>query len=136
MTKRLLREADRLYRRSEAGIAKLPRAARPGIWAARLIYDAIGGRLRRMDYDSITARARTGRATKLGLIGVASARATAASVLPQSALILAPPLDETAYLVEAASGGARPVTRSASVLSVLADLSARDAGHGNPRPSA
>ena len=42
MTQRLLDEADRLYRRSESGIALLPRDARPAIWAARRIYCEIG----------------------------------------------------------------------------------------------
>ncbi len=58
MVKRLLAEADRLYRRSEAGINVLPRQARTGIWAARLIYDGIGKQLRRQGFDSISMRAR------------------------------------------------------------------------------
>ena len=42
MTARLLQQADRLYLRAEPGIADLPLACRPGIFAARHIYAGIG----------------------------------------------------------------------------------------------
>jgi phytoene synthase len=45
--KRLLAEANRLYFRSEPGIARLPVDVRPGIFAARHCYDAIGRKLMR-----------------------------------------------------------------------------------------
>jgi phytoene synthase len=45
IVKRLLAEANRLYFRSEPGIARLPVDARPGIFAARHCYDAIGRKL-------------------------------------------------------------------------------------------
>ena len=50
MVRRLLAEADRLYHRSEAGVKGLPIAARPGIFAARHCYDAIGRKLARGGY--------------------------------------------------------------------------------------
>ncbi len=46
---RLLREADGLYERSEAGIGALPLSCRPGIFAARYIYAGIGTRLQIQD---------------------------------------------------------------------------------------
>ncbi|MEL6992495.1 MAG: phytoene/squalene synthase family protein, partial [Pseudomonadota bacterium] len=50
LVRRLLHEADRLYRRSEAGIDVLPLQARTGIWAARLIYAGIGKQIKRQGY--------------------------------------------------------------------------------------
>ena len=69
MVKRLLAEARRLYIRSEAGIGALPLSARTGIFAARYIYDGIGGAVRRNGYDSVTLRARTSKVQKINLIG-------------------------------------------------------------------
>jgi 15-cis-phytoene synthase len=127
MVKRLLAEAERLYHRSEPGIARLPIAARPGIFAARYCYDAIGGRLRRAGHDSITQRAFTTRRHKLGLLGWSILRAGAVTVFPQSAVIYARPLDEVAFLVEAAAHPDRAKTGwGESVLSVLSQLEARD----------
>jgi phytoene synthase len=126
MTARLLAEADRLYLRSESGIAALPRRARMGIWAARLIYAGIGGEVRRMGYDSISHRARTSKAQKLGWMAKAGVHAGLSTIMPRSAVIYAPPLNETAFLVQAA-GRQRVVTsRTTSLLSTLADLRARE----------
>jgi len=69
MVKRLVMEANRLYFRSEAGIAALPRSCRPGIYGARFIYAGIAGRLTAMGYDSVSSRARTSRAQKIGWLG-------------------------------------------------------------------
>jgi phytoene synthase len=54
---RVLDEADRLYKRSMAGIAELPRDCRCAILAAGLIYGEIGNELRRLDLDSVNHRA-------------------------------------------------------------------------------
>ena len=55
---------------------------------------------------------------------------------PKSPLIYAKPLDEIAFLVDAA-GRAKPQRgRSAAVLDVLADLRAREAALGRGRPLA
>ncbi len=133
MVKDLLREADRLYRRSEAGINVLPRRARLGIWAARLIYDGIGGAVRRTHFNSISQRAQTATWQKLGWMTQASARALLSTVSPRSALIYAPALPEVAFLVDAAAHGRRSEGRPAAVLNVLADIAARDAlGQGRP----
>ena len=55
--RRLLDEADRLYRAGEAGIADLPRSCRPGIRAARFLYAAIGDEVARHGLDSVSRRA-------------------------------------------------------------------------------
>ncbi|WP_439136797.1 15-cis-phytoene synthase [Roseicyclus sp.] len=127
MVRRLLTEADRLYYRSEAGVKALPIAARPGIFAARHCYDAIGRKLARGGYDSVTCRAFTTRGQKMRLLGWSIMRAGVVSVLPQSPVIYARPLPEVAFLVEAA---AHPVDAKAgwgdNLLAVLSQLEARD----------
>ncbi len=64
---RLLAEADHLYLRAEAGIAKLPLDCRPGIAAARHIYAAIGTRLTLANHNAIDHRARVPAHQKLTL---------------------------------------------------------------------
>ncbi|MBF9032574.1 squalene/phytoene synthase family protein [Rhodobacterales bacterium HKCCE3408] len=127
LNRRLLVEADRLYVRSEAGIAALPLASRPGIFAARHIYAGIGGALKRKNYDSIAHRARTNTGQKLGWLMLSVARAGIVSVLPRSSVIYARPLEETAFLVDAA---ARPATDTGGwsdrVVGVLVELEKRD----------
>lgn len=54
---RLLRSADLLYQRADAGILLLPRPCRPGVRAARLLYAEIGREVARADFDSVTRRA-------------------------------------------------------------------------------
>ncbi|MGR3485436.1 MAG: phytoene/squalene synthase family protein [Paracoccaceae bacterium] len=128
MTARLLVEARRLYARSECGIAHLPLAARPGIWAARLIYDGIGAQVRRQGCDSVSRRASTGRAFKLSRLALAGGMAAVSSVLPRSAVTYARPLDETAFLVEAAARAPRARPRAEALMTIMSDLAARDAG--------
>lgn len=123
LTKRLVMDANRLYYRSEAGIGALPAGARPGIWAARLIYAGIGGRLTRMGYDSISARARTGKAQKIGWLGQAAAHSAISLVTPKSAVLFADPVPEVRFLVDAASNG-RVRPRSVALLDTLAALEA------------
>jgi phytoene synthase len=53
----LLRAADVLYARADAGLAKLPPACRPGMVAARLLYAEIGHELARRGFDSVNQRA-------------------------------------------------------------------------------
>jgi 15-cis-phytoene synthase len=125
---RLLAEADRLYARAEAGVAALPLACRPGIMAARMIYAGIGGAVRRQDFDSITSRARTGRAQKLGWLGRATLKAGASAVMPRASILHAPPVAEVSFLVRAASQASPTRARSDALLGVLAQLEARDRG--------
>ncbi len=136
MVKRLLAEADRLYRRSEAGIDVLPLQARTGIWAARLIYAGIGKQLRRQGYDSISMRARTNGRQKLGWLAQAGGRTAMSLIMPKSAVIYAKPLPEVAFLVDAASRARPEQGRSTSVLEILAELKARETGIGSDRPMA
>jgi phytoene synthase len=54
---RLLAEARALYERSEYGLARLPAACRPGMYAARLLYAEIGHEVARRGFDSVSQRA-------------------------------------------------------------------------------
>jgi len=54
---RLLKEAEALYARSESGLANLPSACRPGMFAARLLYAEIGHEVARRGFDSVSQRA-------------------------------------------------------------------------------
>jgi phytoene synthase len=127
IVKRLLAEARRLYIRAEAGIGALPMGARTGIFAARYIYDGIGGAVRRNGHDSINLRASTNKAQKIKLIGKAGMRAAGSIVLPRSPVIYAKPLPEVAFLVNAAADISvnRP-TRMAGLMEVMAELRARE----------
>ena len=129
LTRRLLREADRLYRRSEAGISALPLTARPGIFAARHVYAGIGGAIERNGYDTISYRARTYKRQKLGWLMLATLRTGATLALPQSAVLHAQPLDECRFLVDAAARH-RPAAgwsgRTGALLAALAELETRD----------
>ncbi len=126
MVKRLLAEAKRLYLRSEAGINVLPMGARTGIWAARLIYDGIGGEVRKQGYDTISMRAHTGKAQKIGWLMQAGLRSAGSVMMPRSPVIYAKPLQEVQFLVDAAARRVPDAARSHAVLDILADLKARD----------
>lgn len=128
VTARLLAEADRLYLRAESGVAALPLACRPGIFAARHIYAGIGGHVARAEYDSVTRRARTGRGQKLGWLMLAGLRAVASPVLPQAAVLHARPAAEVAFLVEAAARTDAARGRSEALFEVLSQLEARARG--------
>ena len=131
MVRDLLRRAQGLYLRSEAGIAALPLGARTGIYAARYIYAAIGTAVQRNGYDSVHYRGHTSKAHKMGLIAKSALRSCGSVVLPGSPLLYAPPVEETRFLVEAVATNA-PVAqdwgpgRAGAVLSVMATLKARE----------
>jgi phytoene synthase len=95
-TRELLRCAARLYRRAEWGIAQLPFACRPAMFAARLIYAEIGAEIERNDYDSVTRRAVVGRRRKLALLAQAAKAATATRRCDR-----APILNEARFLIDA-----------------------------------
>ena len=126
IVRRLLREAARLYHRSEPGIHRLPLAARPGIFAARHIYAAIGGAIRANGHDTISYRAHTYTAQKLGWLGVSILRTGIGLVTPGSAVLYAPPLDETRFLVDAAARGSAVSGRAEALFGALAQLEAQD----------
>jgi len=130
MVERLLREADRLYHRSEPGIRRLPPAARPGIFAARHCYDAIGRKLARSGHDSVTRRAVTTKACKIRLLGLSVLRAGVQAAMPESPVIYAQPLPEAAFLVDAAAIPSTPDRGwGDGILSILGQLEARDRAH-------
>ncbi|MFN3723480.1 MAG: 15-cis-phytoene synthase [Paracoccaceae bacterium] len=128
VTARLLREADRLYQRSEAGVPALPIACRPGIFAARHIYAGIGAHVARAGYDSIGQRARTGRGQKLGWLMLSGLRAALTPLLPHAATLHARPAAEVAFLVDAAARKAGVRGRSDALFEVLTQLEARSRG--------
>jgi phytoene synthase len=130
MTARLLREADRLYLRAEPGIAGLPLTCRPGIFAARHIYASIGGAVRARGCDSVTGRAHTGRARKLGWLGLSGLRAALSTVQPRMATLYAKPAPEVAFLVDAAASKTQ-TTRSDTLIDALARLRAQDLARRN-----
>ncbi|WP_375279507.1 15-cis-phytoene synthase [Pseudooctadecabacter sp.] len=135
MARRLLAEAKRLYLRSEAGVPALPRNSRMGIYAARFIYAGIGHEVRRAGHDSITQRAHTSKAQKIGWMGQAMLRTGVSLITPRSPILHARPLDEVAFLVDAASREGRPMGRTAALLDVLAQLQRQDddiGQHSNP----
>lgn len=121
MVRRLVMEANRLYYRSEAGIGALPVAARPGIFAARFIYAGIGQQLRAMEYDSLSARARTSKGQKLGWLGQSGFRAFVTTVMPRSAVLYAPAVPATSFLIDA-TAAPEPPSRSDALFDGLAAL--------------
>jgi phytoene synthase len=98
----LLDEADRYYRRADAGIRVLPRDCRPAIRAASLIYADIGRVLRTMNCDPARGRAYTSKARKLGRLIQAWTRRTPGA---DPGALAAPAIPECAFLVEAVAPG-------------------------------
>jgi 15-cis-phytoene synthase len=68
IVQRLLEAADVLYGRATMGIASLPLACRPGIYAARALYAEIGRELERGGLDSVSARAVVSTRRKLAVL--------------------------------------------------------------------
>lgn len=97
-----------------------------GIWAARLIYAGIGREVRRNGFDSVSRRAHTSTVQKLGWMAQAAGRTAAGMVMPRSAVIYAPSLDETAYLVAAAGRSEREPSRTKVIVDLLAEIRLRE----------
>ncbi|MDO9527154.1 MAG: phytoene/squalene synthase family protein [Gemmobacter sp.] len=131
LTRRLLDESRNLYVQSETGIAGLPLACRPGIFAARHVYAGIGAAVSGLGYDSITSRARTSGRQKLGWLGLSLARSMWSSFAPVSAVLHAPARPEVAFLVEAAAQKQTRFSRSDALFAALAQLELKDRG-GRP----
>jgi phytoene synthase len=102
VVQRLLVSADALYVRADAGLAELPAACRPGMYAARLLYAEIGHELARGGYDSVNRRAIVPAVRKGRLVGnalwLATRRARAAPVYEA--------LDEAQFLLSAVAAEA------------------------------
>ena len=133
MVRRLLAEAERLYLRSESGVCALPVDCRPGILAARHIYAGIGAQIRRNGHDSVSLRARTSRAQKLGWLMLAGVQTLGGAVMPRLATLHAPPDPAVAYLVDAAANNIAQRGRSEGLIDLLADLSRQDRMRPAPR---
>ncbi len=99
--RRLLGAAGALYRQAETGIGALPRAARPAIWAARLIYAEIGNVIEENDFDGVTSRAITSGWAKMRLATQAALRAWTPG---ESYVSVEEPCAEIAFLVDAVTG--------------------------------
>ena len=126
MTRRLVMQANRLYMRSEAGVAALPLSSRPGIYAARFIYAGIGGQVQRSGYDSISSRAHTSKPQKLGWLAVSAGRAAMTAVMPKSAVLYARSLPETEFLVQAAGRRTEGRSRSDAIIEALSQAAKRE----------
>ncbi|NEX20917.1 phytoene/squalene synthase family protein [Thiorhodococcus mannitoliphagus] len=94
--RRMLETADRLYQRSDAGIAGLPMGCRAGINAARYLYAEIGRQVERQGLDSISQRAVVPPQRKLQLLAPILGKA----MLP-SRSVADSVLEETRFLVDA-----------------------------------
>ena len=68
VTRQLLREAERFYQSGDAGIIALPLRAAFSVRAARLIYSAIGARIRQRHFDALSTRAVVPLTQKLLLV--------------------------------------------------------------------
>ncbi|MEM7525307.1 MAG: phytoene/squalene synthase family protein [Pseudomonadota bacterium] len=131
VVERLLKSARRLYERADPGVAALPLDCRPGIYAASRIYAGIGEQVAAAGFDSITQRARTGKAAKIGWLTQSAGRAMISAMTPRPATLYASPAEEVVFLVEAAARNSRRVSvwgdgRAGALMEALAALEARD----------
>jgi phytoene synthase len=99
VVQRLLREADVLYKRVDAGVANLPLGCRPGINAARFLYAQIGLEVERRGLNPIDSRAVVSRGRK-----ASSLLRALLTLLPDDSHAPQPPLAATRHLVEAVTG--------------------------------
>lgn len=138
IVQRLLDTADALYARAAFGIENLPRACRPGIYAARALYAEIGRELERGGLDSISRRAVVPARRKLTLLARTMASPNV-EWLPARSLAPIAQLDETRFLIEAVAAAplretvrpARPKVRPVEdrvvwVIDLFARLERRD----------
>lgn len=132
---RLLRQADELYNRAEAGIQGLPVTSRTGIYAARHVYGGIGTMVRRNGNDSISQRAYTSQLQKFQWLLLSSIRTANTVLMPKNAVIHARALPETQFLVDATADRRRPATDwSDALYATLASLKARDSAQHDAFP--
>jgi phytoene synthase len=107
IVQRLLDAADALYGRATLGIENLPRACRPGIYAARALYAEIGRELERRDLDSVSHRAVVSSGRKFKVLARALAlRETEWSSAQRHAAMHQ--LEETRFLIEATAAATPP----------------------------
>ena len=132
IARRLLVEAEHLYQRAEAGLSELPLSCRPGIFAARHIYERIGKHIAAANYDSITNRAFTTKFEKMGFLVLSLANTATVTVMPRSAIVHAEPLEEMKFLVDAAYQVKTEKNffdrKAGTVLTILEQMERRDRG--------
>ncbi len=128
LTRRLVHQANQFYMRATAGVAALPIACRPGIYAAGHIYAGIGAAVVANGYDSITLRAHTSKRQKLGWLALSGLQSGVSALMPRVAILHAQAAPEVQFLVDATARQSRPHSRSESVLSVLAQLETKHRG--------
>jgi phytoene synthase len=135
VVRRLLQCADAHYARAHAGIAQLPVACRPGIYAARYLYAAIGDEVARRGHDSVSQRAVVPTGRKVALVGRAMASIAAPGLRDASA-----PLPASRFLVDAVVAAdammptpeADPSGRIVFVLALFERLERRELEPGYP----
>jgi phytoene synthase len=140
VVRRLLEVADALYRRADSGIARLPWRCRPGIYAARLLYDEIGREVARRGYDPVSGRAVVPARRKLRLIGrvpgawVLAARRLDAEVLEQNRFLVTSVADETGVPTPVPGFGrlAEAERKLVWVIDLFQELDRRERGRSLP----
>lgn len=105
---RLLALAEKLYVRSEAGIAALPADCRPGMHAARLLYREIGCEVLRRPPAMLGERTVVPASRKASLLS----RAMYAAIIGAERDD-APPLEAVRFMIDAVREQVRPVMHSA-----------------------
>ena len=128
--KKLLDDAERLYRRAGSGLFALPKTCRPGVFSARHIYAQIGKHIASAEYDSINNRAYTSKIEKLGLLVLSISDTALTTLMPTPAVVHAPALEEVKFLVDAAQKEEKEEkffkNRSKAFLATLLELEAKD----------
>jgi phytoene synthase len=102
---RLLASAGQLYDRSETGLARLPAACRPGMYAARLLYAEIGHEVARRGFDSVNQRAVVTWRRKARILADAVVAAARSQAAPGGAA-----LPEAQFLLSSLPGASREAT--------------------------
>lgn len=102
VVRRLLAEAERLYRQADRGVTRLPPDCQVAIRAARLIYAEIGSLIERADFDVVSGRAVVPGWRKAWLLAQA-ARLGAQAPLATNEF---PPLEATQFLVSMCAAAA------------------------------
>jgi phytoene synthase len=103
---RLLAAAAGLYAGSDAGISCLPPVCRPGMHAARLLYEEIGREVARRQYDSVNERAVVSWQRKARILADAMLASTRAAAQPAEEI-----MPEAQFLL---NGGAYAAAESAA----------------------
>lgn len=125
VVKQLIMIAGDVFDRAITGVADLPPSCRPSIRAAAHIYREIGKEVARNHYNSIDYRAHTSRGRKIGLLLKSAPHPFAYDICDPE-----PPLNELAYLVDAAVSEDTMAPNTAEwMLDLFATLHQKDADY-------